>query len=191
MSDSLFLTFFNKLSKKNWKFLIVCIGAVRFVIPFFIFNAPIQATIASLLSDSLDGYVGYRLGWKWKTYHFWDKTLDYWWYIFIFLYSVNLKIFPVILILFAYRSIGQFLSLKKSNTKYLVWFPNILENYFIFYVLTLIFPKLDFLFGSDWVVTTFIVSLLLAITREHVLHVRKFSVLNYLFKLRFNWSDNQ
>lgn len=171
--------------------LLVAVSIVRLIVPFFIFSHALITITISLLFDNMDGYVSYRAGLNWKKYNTLDKLLDYWWYIFILIYSIPLNIFPIILILFLVRSIGQFMAIKTQNTRCLLYYPNALEFFFIFYVVhKTIFPS-GILFEGINIVIPFITSIILAATQEYRIHIKKQYFANFFWKLDLDWKRNK
>src|SRR5579859_4074454 len=93
----------------------VLIEILRFTSPILIFINPYLAVIVSNFLDLIDSdFAFYSQLVTWKQYYLLDKIFDYWWYIFIVLYSANKTIFPFILALFIFRGIGQLLTIFKK-----------------------------------------------------------------------------
>ncbi len=156
-----------------WRAILIIVGVLRFVIPFFIFSNPILVTSVSFLLDTIDSEISYRSGMSWRIYLMYDKSLDYWWYIFILIFSIHLPIFPIILILFVIRSIGHFLVLLTGNEKYFVYFPNVLEIYFIFYLISSVFRPLSVLFVGANQIIPLLITTIVVIPREYAVHIIK------------------
>ncbi len=159
-----------------WKIAIFLVGISRFILPFNIFSHPIFSSIASGFLDYTDCYLAFRAGFKWQQYHLYDKVMDYWWYIFIFLYSWNTEIRIVILILFVYRSIGQMVALITGNEKIFLYFPNVLEKYFFLYVISGIFPQTRNFFQGYNIIIPLFISFVLGIHGEYMIHIQKSSL---------------
>ena len=154
-------------------------------------SAPIGIFLA-WVSDKPDGYLTFRLGWKFKKYHRLDKILDYWWYIIILIYSFRLVIFPTILVLFLFRSIGQIISLVSAKEKYLLLFPNCLEVFFALYlVFSYLLPNYLWLFTSYNKLIIISFCFLFALSQEYRINIKKIYVANFFWKLNLDWSKNK
>jgi phosphatidylglycerophosphate synthase len=174
-----------------WTLLLWIIAFFRFIVPLFIFSHPIGATLASLALDGIDGYIAFRAGWKHPIYNRYDKLADYWWYVCILLYCAHLPIYPMVLILFLYRSVAQLISIVSGNHAIFLWFPNLLEPFFIGYILTYIFPDLSVWFEGSHQIVPLIISLVTSVPREYIIHIKQISVAHYLFHLDFDWKKNE
>lgn len=165
-------------NNKLWLLSYIFIIALRIVTPVLIFVYPFFITLFSFILDTVDSELAFRGKVSWRKYSSFDKALDYWWYIFIFIYSINLGIFPIILILFVLRSIGQLAFLATREEKYFVFFPNILEIYFLFYIVVLqLQPKYLYLFDGTNQFLPLLLSTLIVIPREIGVHILKVSPL--------------
>lgn len=175
-------------STNNWRKIVIFWFTLRFITPLYIFINPGIGTAASVFLDAVDGYFSFKAKKTWEWYHTLDKLADYWWYILIVVYSyvTHLPIFGTLLVLFLYRSIGQFISLRKKESWMLIFFPNILENYFIAY---LIFGRLMLVEPISLYI--WMVCIAFAFAREYVLHIKKAYAANYIFKLGINWDLNK
>jgi len=163
-----------------WGIVLLIFGGLRIIVPIFIFAYPIIVTITSTILDICDGYIAYRAKLRWQQYHLYDKILDLWWYFWIFLFFANKPLFPVIAVLFIIRLVGQVVSLVKSDTKYLVWFPNIIEHFFLIYLLTYAFGDLSQWFSGRWVIIPLGLSLVIAEFHEYCLHARNIGLADIL-----------
>lgn len=174
-----------------WIILFGIVAFFRFIIPPFVLIFPIITTIASNVLDSIDGYFAYRAGLRYKRYNQYDKILDLWWYVFILLYSVETPAFQMIFILFVYRTVGQVVALTIADHRTFIWFPNILELFFIAYLLSTISPVFAPLISRQLEPFTLGVCLLISLLREYVLHVKRASAAQFLLGIRFDWSLNE
>ncbi len=150
-----------------WGISLIIIGLLRFFTPAFIFYNPILITALSFFLDTIDSEIAFRAKLSWKAYSLYDKLLDYWWYIWILIFCLNLSIFPIILILFIIRSIGQSAFFLTKKEKYFFYFPNILEIFFIFYLFS--FGKVDIPF-------LLLISTLIVLPREYIVHIKKIAL---------------
>ncbi len=143
-----------------WLFGLKIIGILRFIGVLFLGLYPIPAYLFCSFLDIIDGQVAYEAGLTWRQYCRYDKLLDYWLYIGILLYSYHLTIFPIILVLFVIRSIGQIIFLNTNKDKYLFWFPNILERFFVLYLIV----------GGHEIILL-IIAILITIPHEYIFHI--------------------
>ena len=110
--------------------------------------SPFEGLILSMVLDSIDQYFFAWGNISKEYYHLWDKPIDFIGYPVILYLSFFTPIFPVMLILFIYRSLGHLIYAFKKNTKIFILFPNIFEYYFLAYLIIERF-KLDFSI-DDW-----------------------------------------
>ncbi len=164
-----------------WLYLI---AFFRFFLPPLLFWQPILITFLVTFGDAMDGYFAFKSGWKWNFYNRYDKILDWWWYFFILLYFVGKPEFLIILFMFIERSVGQILCLIYNKTHFLVWFPNIIENYFYFYLGNTLFHFPIF----DNQIILILVGLIFGIIREYITHIEKVSLSKY-WGLGVNWHE--
>ena len=158
-------------NSRLWKKLLAIIGFLRFTTPLLIFNYTWVAVVLSLGLDWVDSWFAFKAGVTWDFYSRYDKFLDFWWYIFILLFSINLEILPIISILFFYRSIGQFLMLLTRKEKYFFWFPNILERFFLVYLVSiLLLGQMKFGVGAQLLMLLLATAITLPL--EYFLHVK-------------------
>jgi hypothetical protein len=166
----------------NPKILISCL--FRLVLPFFIFVSPLLTLFISLIVDNIDGQLFYDAGFRWKTYNKVDKFLDYWWYIFILIYFyVYLpQLFLVALILFVIRTVGQVLGVYLQIEKIYIFFPNILEWFFM---LSILLPnqKLEY---------NLIIATGISLFVEYIIHINNFHLISkYIHHREIIWAKNE
>lgn len=162
-----------KKSNKFWNYFLYFIGISRVLSVFVVFVSPFLSVVVSHILDAFDSIFAYKAKYTWKQYTKYDKYLDYWWYIFILIYSVNKPIWQVILVLFILRSIGQILVFFTTKHEYLFWFPNILEHYFVLYVLALTFsPTYLYYFEGNYIYWPLAIAIITKMPQEYILHVR-------------------
>lgn len=161
------------ISNRFWKNTLSIVGISRFLTVFTVFSSPLLAIILAHLLDAFDSIFAYKANYTWKKYTRYDKLLDYWWYIFILIYSFGKPIWQIVLILFLIRSVGQILVLITSKHEYLFWFPNILEHYFVLYVLALaIFPQFLYYFEGSQIIWPLLIATITKMPQEYILHVK-------------------
>ncbi len=152
----------------------VLIEILRFLSPVIIFINPYAAIMISFILDIYDSQLAF---WSkmvtWKQYYILDKIFDYWWYFFIVLYSINKPIFLFVIILFLFRGIGQFLTIFRKNEKYLLFFPNLIEPYFLFYLISTLSPQTKNILTNNTNSVILISILFIPIMiREYVIHIK-------------------
>jgi hypothetical protein len=116
------------------------------------------------------------------TYQSIDKTLDFYSYCFAFLFAVGSHrfgeagspFFNIFLVLFFWRLVGLIIFLLKKNRKILMFFPNIFEMFFWFYVLSLTFPSLGTFLEGNRLWATLLLLGVIKIIWEYLLHVSDF-----------------
>lgn len=168
--------------KQHYKLTLVLVETLRIGIPFLVFAHPLIALTSSLLLDNIDGQLFYETGAKWSYYNVVDKLLDYWWYIFIVLYLLNTPIFGIAILLFLYRSIGQFIGIVKKDEKIYRWFPNVLEWFFLLYLLL---PHLE-------IYVSLTISFLWSLFVEWFIHTSNAHIVSkYIFHHEINWKRNK
>ncbi len=145
----------------------------RFLEPVLIFISPKWAIILSLILDDIDGdFLETFTNIDRPTYQTYDKLMDSWWLIFIFIYilSRNLPYKKIFTTLFLYRIIGVLIMTFWFREWLLIVFPNIFEVLFELYFF---FPNW---FKVDWgkikaPYPILLCSTGLVLVREYWLHV--------------------
>lgn len=173
----------KKQTAKNKSFLPQAIIAIRLLLPVTVFIHPVLAILLSQFFDGIDGQIFFNHGHKWKDYNRLDKVLDYWWYIFIVVYSVlHLPaVFPVLLALFLYRTVGQIIGTTFNTDKAYIFFPNIFEWLFVY---TIFLQSFDL---SLWV--TLALSTITALFVEWSIHHSEIHFASkYIFKKEIKWN---
>ena len=179
-----------RIRKTTWEKILLFNTTLRALAPFLVFYNPILAEVATASLDAPDGYMSNKAGWSWRRYHLLDKVFDLWWYIFIFIYSFRLQIFPVILALFVFRLIGQVVSLAKMKEQVLLFFPNILESYFVAYLVTLVSPGFSVFFYNNQIIVL-AVSLLFSLSQEYRIHIQRLYFITLFWKLKVKWDKRR
>lgn len=149
----------------------------------FIFISVLWAITMSVFLDWMDSELFKRAGYPYSRYNFYDKLLDYYWYIFIIAY-VLLKAVPLkglFLYLFLLRSIGQGLYFLTKKHFFFFLFPNIFEPLFWIYVLTFLFPSLGLFFTYPNIMWLMLILLLIKLFNEYIIHIARVSVYNLVF----------
>lgn len=159
---------------------------VRLVVPFSILRFPFFGIIASTLADMYD--------WKFVTiknhadyvwYENWDKVMDLYYWLFALIIVAGWKeerAKTIAFIFFAYRVAGMLLFWTTGIEQMLFFFPNIFENFFIFYIACLTFSKKrTFLTSQKRVAALVAVLLVPKLVHEyfqHILFVQPWEVWN-------------
>lgn len=162
---------------------------MRFITPLFIAKFPLPATILSMILD-VDALVAQKSQLTWRQYHRLDKILDYWFYIWILLFSLNKPIAPYMIAIFAFRSIGQYLSFKTYKTKYLIFFPQIIDLYLLAYLFSnyFVFLKPYFVGSNNWYVIA--VLMVIGLLKEFSIHVFDLSLAGFL-RVKSSWKPDK
>jgi len=160
------------------KIILIIILLCRIGVPFLIFSYPLPAFLLSVLFDSFDGQLFYLLGFRWHQYNTIDKILDYWWYFFILLFLRGQPVFTIGLILFLYRGIGQIIGIVKKNEKAYLYFPNILEWFFL----------TNLLFPNSQTFILLLVSISWSLFVEWLMHKSNLHIVSkYIFHQEMKW----
>lgn len=179
------------MKRYGWKILIWVVALLRAVFPPIIFTHPFVAMFINLFLDAPDGFISYKAGWPWKKYHVYDKIFDWWWYVFILIYSFSLPVFSVILILFSMRSVGQLYSAITKDEKFLLYFPNIMEWYFVLYMVATRLLSSGFEVFSLGNLILLLIATIVAISQEYRIHVKKSYLANSMFGCAIDWEKNE
>ncbi len=155
---------------------------LRIISAFLIFAAVIPTSIIQFILDWIDGEFYKRAGFHKHTYQVWDKVLDYYWYVFILLYLMTTKPphFRLFIVLFVFRTIGQFLFFITRKQIYFFLFPNIFEILFFVFVITLAIPSLGSLLNVPDIYPLFAVITVIVFIREYILHIKQMN-LSWIF----------
>jgi hypothetical protein len=102
---------------------------------------PFPAVWGNYFLDVVDGDILLSLGVDDYLYQTIDKFADYWSYIFMLILGLRWKIRRIIIILFAYRTIGQILFFLTRNELVFMLFQNFLEPLVMAYSLIIFKQK--------------------------------------------------
>ncbi|HUS59976.1 MAG TPA: hypothetical protein VMX76_01170 [Nevskiaceae bacterium] len=166
---------------------------LRLILGPAIFISVCLAALFTFLLDWVDGEFFKRAGYPQSQYSFYDKLLDYYWYIFIliyiFLYQVPSK--NIFLFLFLFRSLGQALFFLTKKEFYFIFFPNVFEILFYFYLFTTILPKWQPLMFYPQIAYPLIIITLVVLIREYVLHIKKMNLSGFFTGKTTYWVDDK
>ena len=153
----------------------ICV-LLRLIFGPAIFIAPRITALVSFMLDWVDGELFKRAGYARNQYSFYDKLLDYYWYIWILIYifANNVPFKDFFVFLFLFRTLGQFLYMKYKKEYLLLLFPNIFEIFFIYYLIVRLFGSYSLFFLSPpilWI--SLLVILIFVLVREYILHIKQ------------------
>lgn len=124
---------------------LVVVVALRVLVPVLIFKWRIVGVLLAALADALDvvliDFIGYQLG---ETsgfgnhYQFFDKWLDMYYLVFALIVSFSWKnalAKNTSIFLFGYRLLGLILFEITGIRKLFFFFPNLFENFYLFYAI--------------------------------------------------------
>ena len=168
------------LETKYKKFALVIDAALRIsAVSLMWWNIFFSFLVNGLL-DAIDGDVLARLGVARESYQKYDKLLDFWWQIAIFVYVATKfeknYIFWVLVVFFALRMLGVALFTITNKEWLLFAFPNLFNGlFFLAIVLPGLFRPMDFRFYI-------VLSCLMVFTlwKEWALHVEKIDMTHFL-----------
>ena len=127
--------------------------ALRLIVPISIFRWPLVGGVIAMLLDGADvilvdilnSFLGESIGYQFD-YHSLDKWLDFYYLSFEFIVSlkwINRFARNTSVALFVFRTIGFVLFEVTGIRKILFFFPNLFENFFLYYLAAKrFFPKL-------------------------------------------------
>lgn len=181
------------MAKKNnvgmWKLSVLFIGILRIFTPAFIFVYPtFTAVLNILILDGFDGLAFSKANGTYNLYKIYDKLIDFWWYGFIVLYFWSRPLFLIFVILFIFRSLGQLMSIVTKKEIWLLYFPAIIEVYFIGYLIALNFSSLGFFYQGNFIYVSLILATIVALIREYVIHVTRKSLGKAILGVGPKWS---
>ncbi|MEX0895915.1 MAG: hypothetical protein WDZ94_03165 [Patescibacteria group bacterium] len=152
----------------------IIVIALRLLVPLYILKSPFWGTVISLVLDALDVVLltFINLG-DLENYHQIDKVLDMY-YLALAAYATrnwqNRLAKRVAIGLFFYRLIGVVLFEFTGIRPLLLLFPNLFENFFLFYAGSLALFKKEYVPTKRSLTIALIVLLLLKLPQEYLLH---------------------
>lgn len=180
----------SKTKKQKYQTVFNACVILRLIFAPIIFIFPVFTAIFVFVIDWIDGDFFKRSGRKHLQYSSIDKFLDYYWYIFILAYVLinNVPGKYVLLFLFIYRTSGQLLYFYTKKRRYLFYFPNVFELYFYFYLLTIYIPQWQsYMYFPKTILPLAVLTLLIALPREYILHIRNLHLSESLFHQKSRW----
>ncbi len=158
----------------------------RLVIPFFLWRYPLIVTVGSVFLDTFDVEF-FRLAvrsTKGNLYQTLDKGLDFYWYVFAFIYALATPFWLLFSVLFVIRLVGVVVFLLTKERKAFFFFPNIFENFFIFYILVEAFPQFSYLLTFPSILWAGLVVVGLKVFQEYLANIAGFSLHRTIFGVR-------
>ena len=123
---------------------------VRVFVPLLIFRWPFWGILVALYIDASDWHLyQFRAQEDYVRYQIWDKLLDTYYLSIAFFTSLfwkDIRARAFSIFLFLYRTVGIVLFILLGNGVFLFLFPNVFENFFLFYLLYRLVSKSDQLF---------------------------------------------
>lgn len=154
---------------------LLALTVLRLSVPLLILKWPLVGVIASMFLDSSDWHLyPFRTSQDYANYQVWDKLLDSY-YLFLAFYTSlfwkDIKARFMSVFLFLFRGVGVILFTLTSDKIFLFLFPNIFENFFLFYLLYKLISKKDQLFlpGEKGILLLTIIAIP-KIFQEYLLH---------------------
>lgn len=157
---------------------------LRLIVPFSIFRWPLAGGIACLLLDACDVILitFFNQG-DFKNYPGTDKYLDTYYLFFEFIVSFKWKnklARKTSIGLFIYRFLGVVLFETLKIRALLFVFPNLFENFYLFYLALLKFYKKDIVTSKKRITVILVILLVPKLFQEYILHVAEFHPWNWI-----------
>ena len=116
---------------------------LKFFVPVLILKSPFWGMWGNYFLDVADGDILHFLGMGELMYQTTDKIADLWSYVFMLLLGLRFRIKKLVIILFAYRLVGQIIFFVSRDERIFFVFQNLLEPLLMAYTLILLFKKSD------------------------------------------------
>ncbi|MFZ2024886.1 MAG: hypothetical protein WAV51_01205 [Microgenomates group bacterium] len=155
----------------------------------FIFISPIFSTLVIFILDGFDGEIIKRSGYARHQYSTYDKIMDYWWYIWIFIFVLytNVPVKNLFIFLFLYRTVGQLLYLLYQKGIIFFLFPNVFESLFYYYLVAHIVHQEQFFFAQPLLTYVIIALTILKLAQEYIIHIRLMNLSGTYLKKTSYW----
>lgn len=155
---------------------ILILTLLRLLIPLLIFRWPIIGMFASMYLDLQDfNYFTIRNNQDMVNYQTWDKIMDIYYLTIAFYTTLSWKEIlakKLSMLLYSYRALGVAILFFVHTRSLLVVFPNIFENFFLFYILFKRLTNNARLFTSVPITTIILASIIIPkIIAEYYLHI--------------------
>ncbi|MEA2020287.1 MAG: hypothetical protein U9M98_00950 [Patescibacteria group bacterium] len=153
------------------------------MLPCFLWRYPFAVTVGSVVLDAFDVEF-FRLATNSTNsdlYQVLDKSLDFYWYLFAFIYSLFTPYWFIFAILFSIRLIGMIAFLLSKDRRVFLLFPNIFENFFVFYVAVETLPQLSHLLNYPAILWVSAFLIVIKLFQEYLVHIAGFSLHRTIF----------
>lgn len=162
---------------------------LRILVAPLIFTWPLLSIILSFLLDIVDIEFASRGVMTLKNYEKWDKALDLWWYLNIFVFGwfnfPQYKYF--LLVLFTFRMVGDIIFFLKNDRRIFIIFPNLFENVFYLIFFSLKFDQLNYLLDKKHIFVSLSIVIVIKILQEWWIHVAQISIPEDFFGKKREW----
>lgn len=150
---------------------------LRLLIPLIILKRPFLGAILAMALDALDVVLITILNMgNFSNYHSLDKILDMYYLsleLYVSLHWTNILAKHTSIFLFMWRVIG-FIIFETLKIRWVLFiFPNLFENFFLFYVTWKKYKKTDVIKNFKTLFVILMLLLLLKLPQEHLLHIKK------------------
>ena len=162
---------------------------LRLIFGPFIFISPIISTLVIFILDGFDGEIIKRSGYARHEYSIYDKIMDYWWYIWIFIFILytDVPVKNLFIFLFLYRTFGQLLYLLYQKGIIFFLFPNVFESLFYYYLVANILHQEQFFFAQPLLTYIIIALTILKLAQEYIIHIRLMNLSGTYLKKTSYW----
>jgi hypothetical protein len=179
-----------KKNKKGYRLFVSFWTLLRIVavITLWIWH-PFWGALLNIIIDAVDGHMFESFGVKRNTYEVYDKWLDLWFYIALFVFVIQKlngsPYYLILIILFFVRLIG-ILSYAKLNKEWLLFtFPNLFEPVFLVVVG---FPQIFSIWGK---LNVFLIIFVLKMFIEWWIHLAKLDFTSLVLGKPTKWYKNR
>ena len=155
---------------------LVLLTALRLLVPLLILRWPIAGMLASMYLDLQDfNYFTISNDQDMTNYQTWDKIMDIYYLSIAFYVSLSWRetlAKKLSIFFFSYRALGVVVLLFVMKRELLLLFPNVFENFFLFYLIFKRFTKNAQLFTSVPVTTIILLGIVIPkLIAEYYLHI--------------------
>ena len=175
------MSFFTQLTKLD--------VILRLIFGPFIFISPIISTLVIFILDGFDGEIIKRSGYARHEYSTYDKIMDYWWYIWIFIFVLysNVPVKNLFIFLFLYRTVGQLLYLLYRKGIIFFLFPNVFESLFYYYLIATTLHQEQYLFAQPLLTYVIIAFTIGKLAQEYIIHIKLMNLSGTYLKKTSYW----
>ncbi len=140
-----------------------------FIFPLFL-TQPLLAWLITFVLDAFDYSFALRSGARYITYQMIDKVLDllFVFYMVLAVWYTNYQLLWLFVAYFVLRIIGSIFFEVTKNSKYLIYYPNLLEFFFPLYIIS----QTVFANDTTFITISFVVAYFAKMVQEEVAHNR-------------------